>query len=54
MEDKEDDEGDAEQDEERLEQPAEEVDPHARRRRATASICGVWGNMSTGCTHSRR
>ena len=26
----------------------------ARVRRATASMCGVWGNMSTGWTHSRR
>ena len=23
-----------------------------RLRRATASMCGVCGNMSTGCTHS--
>ena len=25
-----------------------------RVKRATASMCGVWGNMSTGRTHSRR
>jgi len=25
-----------------------------RARRATASMWGVWGNMSTGCTHSTR
>ena len=38
-----------------LREPPEEVDAHAaRRRRAMASMCGVCGNMSTGCTHSTR
>src|SRR2546430_1253092 len=55
VEDEEDDERDAEKDEQRLEQPTGEVRPHgARRRPATASMCAVCGNMSTGCTHSRR
>ena len=39
----------------RLEQSPGKERPHAgRRRRATASMCGVCGNMSTGCTHSSR
>ena len=50
--DAEHDERDAEQHEQRLQESPEEVDLHARRRRATASMCGVCGNMSTGCTHS--
>ena len=43
----------AEEDEKGLQQSPKEIDLHVRRRRATASMCGVWGNMSTGCTHSR-
>src|SRR5207247_9332841 len=53
VEDEKNHERDAEEDEQRLQQPAGEVRLHeARRRRATASMCGVCGNMSTGCTHS--
>src|SRR4030095_4754179 len=52
MQDEEDHEGYAEQHDQRLEQSPCEVGRHARLRRATASMCGVWGNMSTGCTHS--
>src|SRR5574342_466473 len=50
------DDRDAEEHEHRLPEPAEEIGPHARARSnlATASMCGVCGNMSTGCTHSRR
>src|SRR5205085_5384681 len=44
-EDAEDDEGDAEENEQRLQESPEEVNLHVRRRRATASMCGVWGNM---------
>ena len=55
VQDEEHHEGDAEQHEHRLGEPAEQVDDHAaRRRRAMASMCGVCGNMSTGCTHSSR
>src|SRR5262249_30353125 len=54
MQDEEDDERDTEQDDERLGEPTDEVRGHARRRRATASMWGVCGNMSTGCTHSSR
>ena len=54
MQDEEDDEGHAEQHDQRLQQSPHEVGRHARLRRATASMCGVWGNMSTGCTHSSR
>jgi hypothetical protein len=55
IQDEEHDEGDAEQDQQRLGQPPREEDLHgARRRRATASMCGVCGNMSTGSTHSSR
>src|SRR5207244_2856056 len=55
VEDEKNHERDAEEDEQGLQQPAGEVRLHeARRRRATASMCGVCGNMSTGCTHSSR
>src|SRR5574341_412304 len=55
VEDEEDDEGDAEQDQEGLEEPPDQENLHVpRARRATASIWGVCGNMSTGCTHSSR
>src|SRR5262245_51705204 len=55
IEDEEHDEGNAQQDQQRLGQATRQEDLHgARRRRATASICGVCGNMSTGSTHSSR
>ena len=55
IQDEKDDEGDPQQDQQRLGQPAGQEDLHdARRRRATASMCGVCGNMSTGSTHSSR
>ena len=54
MQDEEDDERHTEQDDQRLSEAADEVCGHARRRRATASMWGVCGNMSTGCTHSSR
>ena len=53
VQDEEDHHRDAEQDEERLPEPADEVGLH-RKRCATTSMCGVCGNMSTGCTHSSR
>ena len=54
VQDQEDDERHAEQDHQRLPQSPDEERPHARVRRATASMWGVWGNMSTGCTQSSR
>ncbi len=56
MENQENDDGYAEEDQHRLPQASQQVRPHAVAfsRRATASMWGVWGNMSTGCTHSSR
>jgi hypothetical protein len=55
MPDEEHDERNTEHDDERLGQPSGQDRLHPPRvSRAMASMCGVWGNMSTGCTHSSR
>jgi len=56
MQDEKDHDGDAEENENGLPQAPQQVGLHVRVRSslATASMWGVCGNMSTGCTHSTR